>query len=200
MCLSTIMSKISLIRPASVSTLRVPRQKVLVVASLSRPREGVLLDRVASSGEAATVAVAGHGTGVVASEVVGGQRDPGALALQTAGSQRPPSFLCAPTRLGLVDQLSVDTTRVGGAAAYLGTLLESADGTRKVRGELEVRDLAEATFSGRGSSKGVTKSMHPVTKVTDVAPAMDMHPSMAAACGKKRGGGGQSGAKGGLLW
>jgi hypothetical protein len=200
MCLSTIMSKISPIRPASVSTLRVPRQKELVVASLSRPKEGVLLGRVGTSGEAAAVAATGQSTGVVASEVVGGQRNTGDLALQATGSQRPPSFLCAPARFGLVNQLPVDTPRVGGAAAYLGALLEGADGARKVREELEVRYLAEATFTGRSGSKAVAEIIHPVTKVTDVAPAMDMHPSMAATSGEKRGGGGQGGAEGGLLW
>jgi hypothetical protein len=199
MCLSTIMSKISPIRPASVSTLRVPRQKELVVASFSRPKEGALLGRVDSSGEAAAVAAAGPSTGVVASEVVSGKRNASELPLAAVSSQRPSSFLGAPARFGLVDQLPIDSSRVGGAAAYLGALLKGADGTRKVREELEVRYLAEATFPGRSSSKAVHAIIHPVTEATDVTPAMYMYPRMASTGGKERGGGGKGGAEGGLL-
>ena len=65
----------------------------------------------------------------------------------------------------------------------------------KVRREDKVRDLAEATFPGRTSSK----SFHPVAEVTDVAPAVYMHPRMATASGEESGGGGKGGAEGGLL-
>ena len=172
MCLSAIISKISPMRPASVSTLRVPRQKELVETRSSRPEEGALLGRVVSSGEAAAVAAAGPSPGVVASKVVSGKRNASELPLAAVSGHRPSALLSAPARFGLIDQLPIDSTRVGGAGAYLGALLKGADGTRKVRGELEVRYLAEAALTGWGSSKAVHAIISPVTEVTDVAPAV----------------------------
>jgi hypothetical protein len=199
MCLSVIISKISPIRPASVSTLRVARQKELVVMLFLRPQEGVLPGRASSSGEAATVAAAGPCAGVVASEVVRRQRDAGELPLPAGGGERPSPFLSAPAGFGLVDQLSVDSPRVRDAAAHLGALLKGADGAREVRQELEVRDLAEAAFSGWGGAGPVRASVDSMTEATDVAPAMYVNPRMASTGGKERGGRSQGGTESGLL-
>ena len=177
--------------------MRVPRQRELEVASFSRPKEGALLGRVVSSGEAAAVAAAGPSAGVVASKVVSGKRNASELPLAAVSGQRPSALLSAPARFGLIDQLPIDTTRVGGAGAYLGALLKGADGTRKVRGELEVRYLAEAAFTGRAGPK----SLNPEAEVADVALAMNMHPRMTTTRRREQlGGRGKDGAEGGFRW